>query len=256
MSSLSTRAPPENPAAEGTRAARPSVGFVAMFAAFYAEVLLQKRRVTLSASPPTCEVVKQRLVDLYQAQAVSAARRYAEHEIAAFEEVQYIMVAMADEVFLHLDWSGRAPWAAKPMESEIFRSHDAGERFFRRLDELLAGRAPGSSELLTVYLTALAVGFRGRYAFEDPTRPEAYRHRLAAHLARVDPDRTSADRTLFPEALGHTLSSEKKRRLPSWSRGLLPLGIVIVGWLLLGELFWYYRTVKVDDMLDRIEASQ
>lgn len=235
---------------------RRTLGFVEAFDEFYAEVLLQKRRVSLSASPPSPEVVKQRLVDVFQAQAGTLIRGYAEHEIAAFEEAQYIMAAMADEVFLHLDWSGRLPWASKPLESELFHTHDSGERFFRRLDELLSGRAAGSSELLTVYLTALALGFRGRFAFEDPTRPEAYRRKLAAHLSRVDPERVSLEKELCPEALTHTLSSQKPRRLPAWSRGILPIVLVVTGWIFIAEIFWYYRTTRVTDALDRIEGSE
>lgn len=235
---------------------RRTLGFVEAFDEFFAEVLAQKRRVTLSAQPPTVEVVKQRLVDVFQAQAGALTRRYAEHELHAFEEVQYIMAAMADEVFLHLDWSGRAPWASKPLESELFQTHDSGERFFRRLDELLEGRAAGTSELLTVYLTALALGFQGRYALEDPSRPEAYRRRLAAHLARVDPDRVGPEKELCPEALTHTLSSQKPRGLPALSRGVLPLILVIVGWIVIGQIFWYYRTARVTDALDRIEGSE
>lgn len=239
--------------APGSRA---SGGFVEAFNEFYAEVLVQKRRVSFSASPPSHEVVKQRLVDVFQAQAGSLSRRYAEHEIAAFEEVQYIMAAMADEVFLRLDWSDRAAWANRPLESELFHSHNSGERFFRRLDDLLAGRVAGSSELLTVYLTALALGFRGRYAFEDPTRPEAYRRRLAAHLSRVDPDRVSPEKELCPEALTHTLSSQPTRRLPVLSRGLLPIVIVVVAWVVIAQIFWSYRIGRVTDALDRIEGAE
>lgn len=246
--------------AQGRRAdapaARKGPSFVEAFDAFYAEVLLQKRRVCLSAAPPTHEVVKQRLVDVFQIQAGELSRRYGELERGAVEELQYLMAAMADEVFLHLDWSGRAPWAQKPLESELFHSHDSGERVFRRLDDVLAGRAAVSSELLVVYLAALALGFRGRYAFEDPSRPEAYRRRLAAHLSRVDPDRVLPEAELCPDALAHTLVTQKPRSLPALSRGIVPLLVVVVGWLVVGELFWVYRTARVTDALDRIEGSE
>ncbi len=222
------------------------------FHEFHAEVIRLKRRVT-GAAPLPPDAIMQRLLDLYESQAIALAPRLAEHEHQVFEEVRYVMVSMADEVFLRLEWDGHAAWADKPLEAHVFHTYDSGERFFRRLDEILDTRAVASSELLTVYLTALALGFRGRYASFSFSEPETYRRRLAEHLARLDPGSVSPERELCPETHEHTLADAPQKTLPSLRRGFLPLLIVFIGWIFIAQIFWYYRTSAVNDALDRIE---
>jgi len=40
------------------------------------------------------------------------------------------MAAFADEVFIHMDWEGKRAWTSNLLESTLFHSHVAGERFF------------------------------------------------------------------------------------------------------------------------------
>lgn len=232
-----------------------ALGLVDAFSAFYAEAVRLKRLVISSPQPPTADTIKEKLLDLFEAQAAGVGRKLADYEIRVFQEAQYLMVAMADEVFLRLEWAGRSAWSQKPMESQIFRSHDAGERFFRRLDEVLGGRATASTEILTVYLTALALGFSGRYGSASP-RPEEYRLRLSAHLSRVDPDLVLPEPDLVPQAHEHTLAGEKRSLLPSFSAGIIPLVVVFVGWIVIAQIVWAYRTSEVNTQLDRIEEMK
>jgi type VI secretion system protein ImpK len=233
------------------------------FGEFYAEVVLLKRAVTQSSLPSsartpgalTPDAVRQRLVDIFEAQAVSVGKNFADHEVRVFEEAQYLMVAMADEVFLRLSWSGRQEWATKPLEAHIFRTHDAGERFFNRLDDIFERRATASTELLTVYLTALALGFQGKFAaLGQKGEPEAYRKRLAAYVHRADAVGMAAEtRGLCPEAVAHTITEKDRVRLPSIMKGLYALLIVFLGWIVIGQIFWYYRTRDVSEKLDEID---
>jgi type VI secretion system protein ImpK len=257
-SSSSSRSSASSATAVATRTRSPkqagALGLVDAFSDFYGEAVRLKRLVLTSPQPPTAETIKEKLLDLFEAQAAGVGRKLADYEIRVFQEAQYLMVAMADEVFLRLEWPGRAQWSQKPMESQIFRSHDAGERFFRRLDEVLGGRATASTEILTVYLTALALGFSGRYGGASP-RPEEYRLRLSAHLSRVEPDLVLPDPDLIPEAHEHTLGDAKRSLLPSFSTGIIPLIAVFVGWIIVAQVVWAYRTSDVNKQLDRIEGS-
>lgn len=224
------------------------------FCEFHAKVIHVKRLVTSSPAPPPPDAVMQRLLDNFESQALTVTSRLAEHELRVFEEVRYVMVAMADEIFLRLAWEGREAWADKPLEAHVFQSHDSGERFFNRLDDILDNRAAASTELLTVYLTALALGFRGRYALPSFTEPETYRRRLAEHLSRVDPQITAPQRELCEGAHEHTLEDVQRKTLPRLTKGLIPLLIVFAGWIFIAQIFWYYRTSTVNDALDRIEG--
>jgi type VI secretion system protein ImpK len=235
-----------------------------LFDEFYREVILLKRLVTGSAAlppsmrgrvAPTADGVRQRLLDVIEAHSLTAGQLFAEHDLRVFEEAQYVMVAMADEVFLRLGWSGRDAWADKPLEGHVFKSHNAGERIFKRLDDLLESRAAASTELLTIYLTALALGFQGKYAGSSKGEPETYRTRLAGHIYRIDPDVVAPGHAVFPDAEAHLSQGSARRKLPSVARGLTALIIVVVGWLILEQIFWLSRTAEVNEALDRIEGA-
>ena len=257
-----------------TRGSRASADTVLLeaFDSFHAEVLRLKRRIVgvpqvqdPNAPPPppgprpytgpAPEGVRQRLLDLVETQSVDAARKLADHEMRMYEEAKYVMVAMADEVFLNLAWPGRDGWMAKPLEAQVFRTHDAGERFFRKIDDILEGNASASIELCNVYLTALALGFRGKYRPFGPTEPEAYRRRLSRHIYRIDPESGIADKEICGDAHDFTLDKDQPTRLPGMRNGFLPLLGVFALLLVASELIWYVRTRDVDEQLKTIREG-
>jgi type VI secretion system protein ImpK len=200
--------------------------------------------------------VRQRLVDFLEAQAVAMTRRLAEHELRVYDEAQYVMTAMADEVLLHLDWGGRTAWAERPLEAHMFHSHDAGERFFRKLDDVLENRATASTGLLLVYLAALALGFQGKFAaLGSKSGPEGYRQRLARHLARLDPALAASRQELCAEVHEHTLENASRTELASLRGGWLPLLVVVACLLVAAQILWAYRISNVAEALDRIEGA-
>lgn len=84
----------------------------------------------------------------------------------AFQEAVYIMVSLSDELFLAFDWEGKAYWRAHSLESKIFGTNQAGEKFFQKLDEyLITGDA--NREIGLLYLYALSLGFRGNLRYEQ-----------------------------------------------------------------------------------------
>jgi type VI secretion system protein ImpK len=227
------------------------------FRELYAEVA--KNAHALSAPEgPEPEAVKQRLLTVLARQTADAQDRLTEHELIELDEAQYVMVAMADEVFLHLDWVGRDEWTRRPLEAEArFGTHVAGERIFNRLEEIFRDRLSVSGDLLCVYLAALSLGFRGRYRF-DPRSPdpERVRHELIRELRRVEPRMVAPAAELCPEAVAGVRDKEPRRGLSNLREGLLPLVGVLAGMALLGHLLWYYQTSEVRDKLDRIELGK
>jgi type VI secretion system protein ImpK len=222
------------------------------FCEFHAEVVKLKRKVAEAPGLMTWDAVQQRLLDLFEEQAARLqAKLPDQHEARVFEETRYVMIAMADEVFIRLDWEGKGPWIDNPLEAAVFQSRESGERIFRKIQEALDRRA--SSQLLTVYLTALALGFRGKYAPLKTGEPETYRKKLADAIADLDKD-LLADVPLCPDAYEHTAANAPKKGLPSFSWGLIPVLAVFVGWVVIGELLWLYRTAPVDDALDDMDT--
>lgn len=235
----------------------------------YAEVTSWAAAV-VSSEPPQHETVKQQLLSVLARQTAGAAERLAEHERAELERAQYVMVAMADEVMLRLgerdlpaeqktrveDWC--AEWARRPLETEsYFGTHVAGEQIFIILDEILRDRPAVSSDLLSVYLTALNLGFRGRYRV-DPGSPEPARYRrdLVRELRRVDPELVKPSAEVCPGTKADPRRQEPRRGLPSLRDGLLPLFIVVAAMLVVGHALWYLRTLDITDRLDQIDDKR
>jgi type VI secretion system protein ImpK len=235
-------------------ASREQHALVDAFCEYHAVVITQKRLVIAAEGKMAHTAVQQHLLDAFEELGTRVGPTLSEHERRAFDDARYVMIAMADEVFCRLDWEGKEEWVNKPLEAVIFYTRDSGERFFTRIDSVLKGETSASSQLLRVYLTALALGFRGRYAPLGTGEPETYRSRIADYLARMDPDMVRGEE-LCPQAHEFTASGLSPQRLPSFSRGLLPFVVILIAWVVLGEIIWIYRTADLSDVLDRIEGG-
>lgn len=225
------------------------------FCEFHAEVVKQKRYVLAAEGAMAATGVQQSLLDAFESLGNRVGSGLSQHEREVFDDARYVMVAMADDVFCRLEWEGKEGWVYRPLEAIAFNSRDSGERIFNRLDRVLHGEESIPSQLLSVYLTALALGFKGRYAPMGTGEPDTYRVRLSEYLARTDPELVQDDK-LCPAA--HEKSGDigpVAARLPSLSQGFLPFLIVIIVWVILGEIAWVYRTSELGDVLDRIEGG-
>jgi type VI secretion system protein ImpK len=78
----------------------------------------------------------------------------------------FAVVALLDESVLNLQKPVFSEWARRPLQEELFGSSNAGEIFFRNLNDLLARQdSPETADCLEVYCLCLLLGFKGRYAF-------------------------------------------------------------------------------------------
>lgn len=239
----------------GRHSRRDEHPLVDAFCEFHAEVVKQKRYVLAAEGAMAATGVQQSLLDAFEALGNRVGSGLSQHERTVFDDARYVMVAMADDVFCRLEWEGKEGWVFRPLEAIAFNTRDSGERIFNRLDRILRGEESVPSQLLSVYLTALALGFKGRYAPMGTGEPDTYRTRLAEYLARTDPELVQGDK-LCPAAYDKSGDlSPVAKRLPSLSQGFLPFLIVIIVWVILGEIAWVYRTNELGDVLDRIEGG-
>src|ERR1044072_2317156 len=144
--------------------------------------------------------VWQRLVSLFERQEAQAWRYGGTYGAEFYKEAQYVMVALADEIFLNAEWEGHRSSVSNLLESKIFRTHVAGELFFQRLDRMLVERDPVYRDLAAVYLMALSLGFRGKYrGRDDRGQLERYRRQLFHFVFRREPELENESRHVFPE---------------------------------------------------------
>lgn len=200
--------------------------------------------------------VWQRLVSLFERQESQAWRYGGTYGAEFYKEAQYVMVALADEIFLNTEWEGHRSWVSNLLESKIFSTHVAGERFFQQLDRLLVERDPVYRDLAAVYLMALSLGFRGKYrGRDDRGQLEHYRRQLFNFVFRREPDLDSPTRQMFPETYYHTLRDETKRKLQNPRAWFILLCVVVIAYVALTHAIWAKLTGRLFNVNDCIRDT-
>jgi type VI secretion system protein ImpK len=156
-------------------------------------------------------------------------------------EARFVMAVVADEFFVHPRWEGTDYWLSHLLETRYFHTHSAGDVFFSKLSALIARNEPAADELLALYLTAMGLGFRGKY-FGDP-RGDAELKRLRARLYELisvrSPQLLSEGDRLFPETYHCTMDEGVARRLPDPARWVLIAVSAVLLWLVVAYFVWH-----------------
>lgn len=189
-----------------------------------------------------------RLTTVLERQALDSTRLGGEYGAALYKEAQYVLAALADEIFLHdVDWDARQTWADSLIEARLFGTNVAGEAFYRRAEELLNRRDPVYAELALVYFLALGAGFRGKYrGRDDGGRIDLLKRQLYEFAFRRPPDLNSTNKLLFTDAYMHTLQQGTKQQLPHVRRWLFALAAVVLVLLGASHLVWMQATGELD----------
>jgi type VI secretion system protein ImpK len=192
-------------------------------------------------------VVWQRLVSLFQRQAITAWKNGGRYGAELYKEAQYVMVALADEIFLHMEWEGKRAWDLNLLEAKIFRSHAAGQIFFENLDRLLREQNPIDRDLASVYLMALSLGFKGKYYdMDDRGKLARYRQQLFTFICGREPDLDDETRYVFPEAYYHLVREESQRKLSDPRKWIVVLCLVIAIYITATQALWVQFTQELN----------
>ncbi len=178
-------------------------------------------------------------------------RHGGDYALTLYREVQYAMVALADELFLSIPWSGQKLWEVNILEQRIFNSHVAGEVIFEKIEQGLRNRDPERADIDLVYLYILGLGFKGRYA-DDPEQIDAFKKRLFLFINHFQQRIQSPDYVLFPQAYEALLEEGNIKQLPNprvWHGILL---LVILSALLLSYSFWFEATNEIHAVTHKI----
>jgi type VI secretion system protein ImpK len=176
-----------------------------------------------------------------------------EFALKYYQEAQYIMVALADEVFLTLDWIGREEWKNGLLEAQLFHTQIAGEKFFENLDAFLKVRESANSDIGVLYLCALGLGFKGRYQdTDDKGALKQYREQLQARVMEGASFAVKNARTLFPEAYLYTLDTREGLTLPTSRQWVMILGGVVLGYFVLSHAIWAANVHEISSLVDQV----
>lgn len=210
----------------------------------------QRRPESPSIAP---NAVWQVLVNLLDDQAAEARRVGGSLAGDVYGQAQYLMAALADEIFLNLEWAGRDRWRNNLIESKLFDSHNAGDMVFERLDELLLRKDAVDVDLARLYLATLALGFQGRYRDAEAGQGDlfGYRKRLLALISQREATVVTNKERFFPRAYIGVLDQGRLSYLPYMRPWLLLFLALLVVWFLVSIPLWHDLT---RDMTPHLEA--
>lgn len=206
----------------------------------------EARDITVQA-----EDIWQRLLSLLEAQAERASRSGGAFGYEVYREAQYVMAALADEIFLNESWRGKQSWPL--LEIRLFRTSAAGEVVFKKLDLLLMQRDPVYLDLATVYFFALSLGFQGKYRGSDPgNQLDRYKRQLFAMIFRQNPELLERGNHLFQQTYSHTLAEGKVSKLRHPRNWFFLFAAIIVVWLSLSHILWQHLTAPIHQQIKEI----
>jgi type VI secretion system protein ImpK len=199
--------------------------------------------------PVMVDEMVRRLAHLLDLGADQAIRLGGAYGATLYSEAQYAMAALADEVFLHqVHWAGAEAWGDNLLETHLFDSAIAGERLFQNIDAMLADGSPAHTELASVYLMVLTLGFQGRYRGRSKAEIDAYRTRLRVFIShRVAP--VQDDEPIFADSYHHTLDEGRETLLPAIARWVWVAIAALILYLLVSEALWIWSTSPVQSLV-------
>jgi type VI secretion system protein ImpK len=164
--------------------------------------------------------------------AANAAR--AGHAADGIEAARFALVALIDERAMAPGSPVRQVWLDQPLQLILFECASAGEEFYHRLERWRRPRGEPEADVLEVYQTCLALGFRGMMGGDAA---EAGRRQLAEQTAaEVLAMRRLPEQGLSPHwqppASGHTAELQAEGRTRLWLAPLMSVAAVLVVWLL------------------------
>jgi len=134
-------------------------------------------------SAPNAEAFRSHMREAYRLAAEDAQAKGYSSE--AVQMAGYAVIAFLDESVVGSRNFVFANWSLSPLQKELF-PQVSGETFFRSVNELLA--APDAEEtvdILEVYLLAILLGHRGRYAIGGADELASIMQKVQEKIARV-----------------------------------------------------------------------
>jgi len=237
------------------------------FHTFYEQVVRQKTVVAEieggPAEPPLEEsehseservhTVQTKLIKILEEQVLESRRQGGEYGVDYYKKAQYVMAALADEVFLTLPWAGRERWKSSLIEFKFFGTHVAGEMLFEKIEALLRDRDPAHIEIAAIYLMALSMGFKGKFKDKDDAGMlDYYRNQLFTFIFKRNTDLSSESKQLFPETYSYTLDKSEGKRLPYLNKWIGVIVLILLLFLAGSHVIWDHQTKDLVNIAEEI----
>ncbi|HWI79054.1 MAG TPA: DotU family type IV/VI secretion system protein [Ramlibacter sp.] len=229
------------------------------FRAFFDEVSkAQSRAIEMRETDPdqAAQGMSKHLENLIELQTLESQREGNRFELESIADSRYLKAALADEILLNTQWVGREAWTAHLLEASLFRTSVAGDRVFQRIEALLSNREPSLRPLAGLYLSALALGFQGKFrGSADDGQLAGYREELFQFTYQRRADLSGRDRVLSERAYASTLSHIEPRKVTALSRWTVGFLLALLALLAISEMLWLWQSYPVRHVLQTGRAA-
>lgn len=193
------------------------------FESFYCAIDSIKNSITLEPqtgaendadmAPESIEAVEKIqtfVLDLLKSQSIDAARFAGDFGQQEYQEAQFAMVALADEIFLQINWPGKIIWQERLLEEKVYQTHQAGETIFQKIEQFIKIRDPSRTEIALIYLYLLGLGFQGQYRGTTEASVIAhYKFELFNFAFKRAPAMKDSSSLLCEQAYNYTVDESK-----------------------------------------------
>lgn len=142
---------------------------------------------------------------------------------------KFALVAFIDESIITSDWSRKESWRANPLQYELFSRFDAGEEFFRRIDQLRQ-RTQDNAPVLEIFYLCLVLGFKGRYQLFEQEKLRQLIGEMHNDLRRGIGKPTNV---LSPHGRRRDEIVAVTNEVPAWVIGVAAAGIAFLFYLIM-----------------------
>lgn len=169
-------------------------------------------------------------------------------------EVVYIMVSLADEIFLSTSWDGKKYWEENMLEKHFFGTQIAGEKIFSNIEKLIEKNDVETILIAEIYMKSLSLGFRGKYRDDvEQDKPiNVYRKALFNFVERYDKSINMISHRMFSKEYIYTLPTINRQFLPDVSIVNYVYAFVIFMFLVISSVVWLVETRDLYEILQEI----
>lgn len=171
------------------------------------------------------------------------------------KEIIYAMTAIADEVFLNMDWNGKRYWEENMLETKFFGSQIAGDEIFNRIDKVISEKEPLGTEKAEIYLDILSLGFKGKFRGidEETTEINMYRRKLFDFITKRDREAIiTAEYRIFQKEYTFTMPTVRRKLLPDGAIVTYLSTFFLFMFLSISTMAWLIETRDLHRLLNEI----
>lgn len=171
-----------------------------------------------------------------------------------FREVIYIMVSLADEIFLNNSWDGKKYWEENMLEQRFFGTQIAGEKIFDNIEKLIEKNNAESILIAEIYMKTLSLGFKGKYrdSVEQEKLINVHRKNLFDFVERYDKSINMVSHRMFSKDYIYTLPTINRQFLPDVSVVNYVYAFVVFMFFVISSVVWFVETRDLYEVMQEI----